>query len=167
MDISFKARSFDKYESLVFNLDVQYDHDTRTVDYFLAEVHEETPDVIDCPECGVYLGTNKIFRCSGTGNDQLSEALALFDVLLGWTSSRSTGVRKALESRILELQARKARTYSVRCKVYRKGHAPDPREPVTWITARHGYGDQPTSYVVPEFEKKAANEAHYFRHTNH
>ena len=31
MDISFKARSFDKYESLVFNLDVQYDYESRTV----------------------------------------------------------------------------------------------------------------------------------------
>ena len=38
MDVSFKARSFDKYESLVFNLDVQYDHDTRTVDHFQAIV---------------------------------------------------------------------------------------------------------------------------------
>ena len=47
MDVSLKARSFDKYESLVFNLDVQYDHDTRTVDYFLAEVYEEAPEVFD------------------------------------------------------------------------------------------------------------------------
>ena len=161
MDVSFKARSFDKYESLVFNLDVQYDHDTRTVDHFLAEVYEEAPEVIDCAECGAYLATNKVFRCSGTGNDQLAQTLALFDVLLGWSGTRQTGVRKALESRILELQARKARSYSVRCEVYRKGYAPDPREPVTWLTARHGYRNQPSSYVVPEFEKKAANDAHY------
>ena len=167
MDVSFKARSFDKFESLVFNLDVQYDDDTRTVDHFLAEVHEEAPQILDCPECGVYLATNKVFRCSVTGNDQLAQALALFDVLLGWSGTRQTGVRKALESRILELQARKARTYSVRCQVYRKGYAPDPREPVTWLTARHGFGDEPSSYVVPEFEAKAANDAHYLNRTNH
>lgn len=166
MDVSFKARSFDKYESMVLNLDVYYDYESRTVDYFLAEVYEETPEVIDCFECGAYLATNKVFRCTGTGNDQLAQALALFDVLLGWTSSRETGVRKALESRILELQARQARTYSVRCEVYRKGYAENPREPVTWLTSRHGYGDQPSSYVVPEFEAQACNDAHYLNRTH-
>jgi len=164
MDVSFKARSFDKYESLVFNLDLQFDHERGSLDGFLAEVYEEAPEVIDCSECGAYLATNKVFRCSGTGNAQLSQTLALFDVLLGWTGSRQTGVRKALESRILELQARKARSYSIRCEVYRKGFAPDPSQPVTWITARHAFGHEPSSYVVPEFEAKAANDAHYLYH---
>ena len=165
MDISFKARSFDKYESLVFNLDVQYDHESRTVDYFLAEVYEEAPEVIDCKECGAYLATNKIFRCSGTGNETLAQALALFDVLCGWSGSNQTGIRRALESRILEMQARQARGYSVRCEVFRKGHAPNPSKPVNWITARHSYGDQPSSYVVPEFEAQAATDAHYLNRT--
>ena len=167
MDISFKARSFDKYKSLVLDLNIEFDHDRRTMDHFMATVYEESPELIDCSECGAYLGTNKIFRCTGIGNDQFTQTLALFDVLCGWTGSHTQGIRKALESRVLELQTRQARSYQVRCEVYRKGHAPNPSEPVTWLTARHRFGDEPSSYVVPEYEKKAANEAHYFRNHTH
>ena len=156
MDISFKARSFGQRESVVLNVDVQFEPDTQSIARFVAEVHEESPEVIDCAECGAFQATNKIFYCIGNTTDEWETALSLFDLLCG--HSPSQGLRKPLASRVLELQTRKADSYSVRCKVFRKGHTPDNGKPIAWLTGRHSFGKR-SSYVVPENEIRALEEA--------
>ena len=156
MDISFKARSFGQRESVVLNVDVQFCPDTRTMSRFLAEVLEESPEVIDCHECGSFQATNKIFYCCGNREEEWETALALFDLLSGY--GHAQGVRKPLASRVLELQTRSADSYSVRLKVYLQGHAPDNGKPIAWLTGRHSFGKR-SSYVVPENEINALEEA--------
>jgi hypothetical protein len=157
MDLQIRAGELGERSDVVLNLDVQYDDDARRVASFLAEIHEESPKVIDCPECGCFQATAKIFRCAGTREEELKEALACLDLLLGYNRN-SQGVRKPLESRILELQARGAQSYSVRCKVYRQGHSSDNGKPIAWLTARHS-ARAGSSYVVPQHEMEAAYSA--------
>ena len=153
MDLQIRARELGNTTNVVLNLDVQFDPDARRMASFMAEVHEKSPKVIDCPECGCFQATAKIFRCTGTREEELTQALACLDLLLGYSGSK--GVRKPLESRILELQARAAESYTVRCKVYRQGHSPDNGKPVAWLTGRHSFRGR-SSYVVPEHEMEEA-----------
>lgn len=156
MDLQIRAGKLGQRTDVVLNLDVQYCDDARRMASFVAEIHEESPEIIDCPECGTYLAGAKIFRCSGTREEELTQALSCLDLLLGYSGPK--GIRKPLESRILELQARGADSYSVRCKVYREGHTSDNGKPVAWITARHSFRGR-SSFVVPETEMAASYEA--------
>ena len=155
MDLQIRSGKLGKRTDVVLNLDVQFDPDARRVASFMAEIHEESPTVIDCEECGTFQATCKIFRCSGTRIEELTQALACLDLLLGYINEK--GIRKSLESRILELQTCSADSYSIRCKIYRKGHSPDNGKPVAWLTGRHSFRGR-SSYVVPEHEMEEAYE---------
>lgn len=156
MDLQIRAGKLGDTPDVVLNLDVQFCDDARRMATFLANIHEESPTVIDCHECGTYQATAQIFRCAGTREEELSQALACLDLLLGYTGSK--GIRKPLESRILELQTRGAESYSLRCKIYRQGHSPNNGQPIAWLTGRHSFRGR-SSYVVPENEMAAINEA--------
>ena len=160
MAIQIRARDVDLEEDMVFNFDVYFSDDRKTVDRFLAEVHETCPQDVVCPTCEDRIGYSALFRGTGTGFQNLEATLTCFDLLRG--ISPQAGLTRRLVSRLLELQARGCAEYSVCFQIrhQRSGESSDCHLALTWIEGRIRYHfEQSSSCVVPEREAQAVKES--------
>lgn len=160
MAIQIRARNVDLMPYLVLDVNVEFYDDGERMGTFLAETVETNPQDVECPECSIRIGYSPIFRSTGTGWQNFSATLACLDLLLG--KSYKTSIRRKLESRLLELQARGCASYSIRFKIHYEGSGqpPDHVVPDAWYENRCRYfHEQTSSCLVPERENEEINHA--------
>lgn len=152
MAIQIRARNVDLEPYLVLDINVTFYDDGGRMASFVAETYETHKKSVTCPECEGYIGYSPLFRSTGTGWQNFKATLTCLDLLLG--KSNQTSVRRRLESRLLELQARGCSQYSIRYKIHHEG--PGESEDIlladAWYENRISYFGKPSSCLVPERE---------------
>jgi len=115
MDFSFEGRNLDNPQNLVLYLYFSWIEPVHLGSpQFVAKIYEGTKE--DSIGCKIPL-----FCCNGTGNTEISRALALLDVLLG--RYRKTSLRGPVETWILECEALQAESCKLCIEIRNEGHS--------------------------------------------
>lgn len=131
MAISIDTRKLRESANLVLYVDIAYCDRGRSVDNYLAEIHEETPKAIRDAYPSLPTSRRALLHSYGKRIEELSATLAFIDVL--FDKSPQESYRNAVESRVFKGSSINAERYLLCVKVCDKGEYSDPRQPKSWL----------------------------------
>ncbi len=123
MAIQINARISDLPQDMVLYLDLSLKDDAKTINFFVADLHEASKETLRAFPTLPTTADPKIFHCTGTRLSEWTATLTLLDILLGYSYSK--GNRAQMASWLLKCANYDIRQYTICNKVRYQGQLQD------------------------------------------